>query len=336
MDFLSVVYFGNTLQAYLIALGIVTLSGFLGHSFKWIAEHSLARWVQKTETRVDDIILQKLHPHLISLIVLMGLRIAFSTLLFDSQLTLIIDETLFIATTFVISHAVGRFLEVLFEASQFSEDQFVPILRKAAQFAIWAIALILVLNHAGYNVTSLLAGLGLGGLAFAMASKDYVSNIFGGVTVFTDKTFHLKDRIRIGGHDGTIEEIGLRSTRLKTFDGTIVTIPNSLFTESMVENVSEAPLKKVSVNLKFPYETSVETLERVHTVLNELAKNHPQTEPESTVSVNNFDETGINVLFIFYIKNEVDTLKPLDAIHMDILRQFAKNKIKLVSLEKAD
>ena len=92
-------------------------------------------------------------------------------------------------------------------------DQFAPILRKGLRSLIWVLGLIMALNNAGYDVGALLAGVGIGGLAMATAAKDFVSNIFGGITVFVDKPFQVGDRIQIGGYDGTIEEIGIRSTR---------------------------------------------------------------------------------------------------------------------------
>lgn len=104
---------------------------------------------------------------------------------------------------------------------------------------------IVALNNAGYDVGALIAGLGIGGLALAMAARDTVSNVFGGFTIFTDRPFTLNDRIKVSGFDGTVDEIGIRSTRLRTLAGTLVTIPNSTFSESAVENVSAEPSRKV-------------------------------------------------------------------------------------------
>ena len=91
-------------------------------------------------------------------------------------------------------------------------DQFGPILRKGLRSAVWALGVIMALKNAGQDVGALLAGLGIGGLALAMAAKDFVSNIFGGITVFVDKPFRVGDRIQISGYDGNIEEIGIRFT----------------------------------------------------------------------------------------------------------------------------
>ena len=90
-------------------------------------------------------------------------------------------------------------------------------------------AIILGLNNAGYDVGAIVAGLGIGGLALALAAQDSVKNLFGGFTIFVDKPFKVKDRIKISGFDGAVEEIGIRSTRIRTLDGRMVTIPNSKF-----------------------------------------------------------------------------------------------------------
>ena len=92
---------------------------------------------------------------------------------------------------------------------------------------IWIIGIIVALNNAGYDVMALIAGLGIGGLALAMAAKDTVANVFGGFTIFTDRPFSMGDRIVISGFDGTVKEIGIRSTRLQTLAGREVSIPNS-------------------------------------------------------------------------------------------------------------
>ena len=116
--------------------------------------------------------------------------------------------------------------------------QFGPILQKTLRALVWILGIISGLTNAGYDVGALLAGVGIGGLAMAMAAKDFVANIFGGVTVFIDKPFTVGDRIKVNGIDGTVQEIGIRSTRLSTLENRMVTIPNHQFTDQMVENVT--------------------------------------------------------------------------------------------------
>ena len=137
-------------------------------------------------------------------------------------------------------------------------NQIGPILRKTVRSVVWILGVITAMNNAGFDVGALLAGVGIGGLAMAMAAKDFVANIFGGVTVFVDKPFKVGDRIVVDGIDGTVQEIGIRSSRLITLQGRMVTIPNNSFTNSPVENITAEPSRKVSVTLGLTYDTSPE------------------------------------------------------------------------------
>ena len=109
---------------------------------------------------------------------------------------------------------------------------------------------------------AMIAGLGIGGLALALAAQDSVKNIFAGIMIFLDKPFKITDRIKIDGHDGVVEEVGLRSTRIRTLEGRIVTIPNCTFTDNSVINVTSQPALKVKINLGLTYDTSEDDMQK--------------------------------------------------------------------------
>ena len=106
----------------------------------------------------------------------------------------------------------------------------------------------------------------------AFAAQDTIKNIFGGIMVFLDKPFKMKDRIKVNGWDGEVEEIGVRSTRLRTLEGRLVTIPNGQFSDNAVENVTLEPNRKVKISLGLTYETSHENMEKAMGLLQEIAK----------------------------------------------------------------
>jgi len=157
-------------------------------------------------------------------------------------------------------------------------------------------------------VGALLAGLGIGGLALAMAAKDTVANVFGGITIFTDKPFKINDRVKLNGFDGNITEIGIRSTRLKTLEGRIVTIPNSKFTDGMVENVTLEPSRKVVLNLGLVYDTSSAQMEKAMELLKEIGEKNPSTEENVLVGFNDFGASALGLIFIYYIRKDGDIL----------------------------
>ena len=183
-------------------------------------------------------------------------------------------------------------------------------------------AVILALDTAGYTVGAALAGLGIGGLALAMASKDTVANMFGGLTIFVDQPFKLNDRVKIAGFDGTIIDIGLRSTRLQTLEGRIVTIPNATFSESPVENVTREPSRKVAQTIGLTYDMTSDQMLEAMEVLRSIADDHEGTEEKIIVSFAGFGDFSMNILFIYYITKDADIVATQTDVNMKVLSTF--------------
>lgn len=209
------------------------------------------------------------------------------------------------------------------------DDHLLPILRKGTKIIVWALAIIVALNNAGYNVGAILAGLGIGGLALAMAAKDTVSNIFGGFTILTDRPFKIKDRIKVIGLDGIVEEIGLRSTRIRTLQGRSVLVPNSKFTDNPVENISSEPNRKVVLKLGLTYDMTEKQMNKALDILKKIASQNKNLEEKVIVSFNEFGDFALGILFIYYIKSGHDILTTQTEINSEILKQFNKNKLEM-------
>ena len=116
----------------------------------------------------------------------------------------------------------------------------------------------MVVQNLGYSVTSLIASLGVGGLALALAAKDTVANMFGSVVVFTDRPFQVGDWVEFAGIEGTVEEVGFRTTQLRRFDQSTVAVPNAMFSSTPIVNHSRRPLRRISMTVGVSYETSAE------------------------------------------------------------------------------
>ncbi|MCK4275285.1 MAG: mechanosensitive ion channel, partial [Phycisphaerae bacterium] len=122
------------------------------------------------------------------------------------------------------------------------DDQLVPLVRKTLRVFVVIVALLFIAqNIFEWNIGALVAGLGIGGLAFALAAKDMLANLFGSATIFADRPFAMGERVKIGEHDGLIEEVGFRSTRIRTLAGHLVTIPNATVANEMIENIGRRP-----------------------------------------------------------------------------------------------
>jgi MscS family membrane protein len=230
----------------------------------------------------------------------------------------------------LIDAVIGEYIVPLAEKTESSlDDQIIPVVRKGMRSVIWILGIIVALNNAGYDVGALIAGLGIGGLALAMAAKDSVANIFGGIMIFTDKPFKVGDRIKINGFDGSITEVGIRTSRMRTLEGRLVTIPNSQFTGDMVENVSAEPTRKVVLNLGLTYNTNANQMEQGIDLLKEIANKNEAVNNDYLVAFNAFGDFSLGLIFIYYINKGSDILNTQTAINLEILKQFKENDLEM-------
>lgn len=181
--------------------------------------------------------------------------------------------------------------------------QLIPLFSRAMKIVVIILGGLFILQNLNVDVTSLLAGMTLGGLAFSFAAKDTVANIFGSVTIFTDQSFKVGDLIKIGSVEGTVLSVGFRSTKLKTSYNSVVTIPNSKFTDSIVDNLSLRLHRKIETTIKLHCDTSLEKIENFCKSLKDLLLENEEVQKD-TFLVNFYDygESSLDILVKFYVK----------------------------------
>ena len=146
-------------------------------------------------------------------------------------------------------------LEKAQETDNKVDDVLIPMLHKIIKLAVFMIGLVLIASNIGVNVAGLVASLGIFGMAFALAAKDTVENIFGSITVLTDKPFEVGDFVSINGIDGIVEQIGLRSTRIRTFYKSQVNVPNSTLIKAIVDNYGRRNCRRIKTAISLTYDT---------------------------------------------------------------------------------
>jgi MscS family membrane protein len=337
MSFIENIYYGNSVEAWVIAFAIIFGAFLLGKVVYWTIGKFVKVLASKTKSKLDDILVDMLEEPSMLAIILGGFWFAFNSLNFPEGVMSFFNHAINFAIFMNIAWAISRFVDAIFteyliplaeKTESDFDDQILPIVMKGSNFIIWTLAIVIGLDNAGYNVGALLAGLGIGGLALAMAAKDTVANVFGGLMVFLDKPFKLKERIKISGFDGTVTEIGLRSTKIKTLAGTEVSIPNSTFTGSAIENISREPSRKVALNLGLVYDTSETDVEKAMDILRDIAAENLELIEESTpLGFNSFGDFSLGILFIYYIKKDSDILGTQTKINLEILKRFNKAKL---------
>ena len=321
----------NTLWDICISLLILIVGIAIARITYRIFGGSLKRLTGKTATKLDDILVDRLEEPLVLGIVVITAWWALERLHFAEGSQEFINHVFNVLVAInitwlvvrIVDAMVSEYLVPVVEKSESTiDDTILPILRKSVRFVLWTIGIVMGLNNAGYNVGALLAGVGIGGIAMAMAAKDFVSNIFGGVTVFLDKPFTSGDRIVINGFDGSVQEIGIRSTKLETLEGRRVTIPNNKFTASEVINISSEPWRKVKITLGLTYDTSADRIQEAVELLNAVVRDIPTIEDNHYATFDSFGDFSLNILFIYYIKKDEDVLNIQSSVNFAILKAF--------------
>jgi MscS family membrane protein len=330
-EYLARTYLGNTLQEWFLALLIILVAVVLAKVVYWFFKTIARRFTTKTRNKLDDLLIEVIEKPVTFIAIVVGAWYGINTLTISDSVDIWLNRVFHVLIVVTIAWLLTRLFDSF--ARQYLEplvadtdtdldEQLLPIVNKGTKSLIWILAIILALQNAGYDVAALLAGLGIGGLALAMAAKDTVANIFGGFTIFTDKPFTLNDRVQVSGFDGFVREVGLRSSRIETLDGRIVTIPNAKFADTPVENISAEPSRKVVVKLGLVYDTPPDKMELAMSTLKEIGTSNPNLEEKVLTAFTEFGDFAMDLLFIYFIKKDADILATQTEINLAILKRF--------------
>jgi MscS family membrane protein len=209
--------------------------------------------------------------------------------------------------------ALGLWIEDLVKKTENTlDDQLAPLATKTLKVFVVVFGVLIILQGFGFNVMSLLAGLGLGGLALALAAQDTAANVFGSITIILDRPFQVGDWVKIGDTEGNVEEIGFRSTRIRTFYQSVVSIPNSLMAKERIDNMGVRPCRRIRHNIGITYDTPnmklMQFMEQIRYYLNQ----NPQVKKDAiTVNFNLMGDYSLQVFVQFFVtaKDSVEEME---------------------------
>ena len=327
MEFLDEVYWNNSVKSYLVSIGIVVTSVVVAVLLRRLCRSWFKDLAEKTTTKLDDILLELIERPLIWLVVILGLFSGLNVLSLPEWLGSLLHKGMVLATALVVALALSRLIEIIFKeyieklASRTEsrlDDQVLPVLRKTSKAALWIMAVVIVLDNFGYDVMALITGLGLGGLALAMASKDTLSNILGGFTIFMDRPFEVGDAVSVKGVKGSVEEVGLRATRIRTYDGALVTIPNSSAADSVIENISARPTMRVLFKLGLVYDTPADKCRKAVELIGKVIEEAEGTCREPSVHFVAFGDSALEYQVIYHVETSASLLEVKHAVNLGI------------------
>ena len=329
--------------------GLQVAQFFLSLFVLWLVGRIAKAWLNKLASGMDEkqgvraVLLRCIGKGLPLVGIWGGLRLGVVFISLGSSEDIVLtslDVLLTVAVGLLVYYLVevpDRWLRAQTEKTESKfDDMLVPIVRKSMRVTVVLFAVVSIAQTLSDKpVSALIAGLGLGGLAFALAAQDTIKNLFGSLVIFTDKPFGLGDRISFDGHDGTIEEVGLRSTRLRRSDGHLVTIPNGELANSTIHNIAKRPFIRRILTLGLTYDTSPEKVRQAKEILEELLKDHEGLDPEGErlprVHFSDFSASSMDLKCIYWYHPPAywDYMEFSEKLNLEILTRFKEAGIEL-------
>jgi len=328
-------YFGNSLyQVALFFVAIVT-AFVLGKVVYYFFKTKARVAAEKSKSKIDDLLIGSIEKPLIFFLIVAGIGIGLKILTipqwFAGTTGTIINILVTIGATWVVVNLVDASIKLYLKplvASTDSklDDQLIPIISKTLKWLIVLFAFLLIVSSFGYDVTAILAGLGIGGLAIAFAAQETISEVFGGLNIFISKPFVVGDWVDFEGIVGQVENVSLRHTTIRNLDKRKVIIPNSKISKGVVVNISSAPARKMMIDLGLTYETPAAKVKKAIAIVTDIVNKHPDCEKDPIVQFSEFKDFSLNILVIYYAAND-KWFQARHDVNMAIKEAFDKNKI---------
>ena len=299
---------GEPLWKYVASLLYILIAFYAARLVDWLACVWLKRLAAKTETLLDDLLLALLHGpvRLLTFVIFLDLGLTIfewsdtAKLYFSKGFILIVAGSL----TYLAIKVINLFLDVwkrrtTREGDRKFDEQLFSVIRRSLVAFIIIVAVLVTAQNLGINITAVITSLSIGGLAVGLAAQDTLGNLFGAVAVFVDKPFRVGDQIKLDGAEGTVEAIGMRSTRVRNPDGQLVAVPNKTMGNAIITNLTNRANIKTSMDLLLAESLPADKVKRALALLKEIYGNHPMTA-DLSISFNKFAGQNININIVHW------------------------------------
>ena len=304
--------------------------------FRVVMRKTVYKLAKKTVTTVDDDILEAVKRPIDFLFIIIGFNFAIAILQLEQNIHASLDQLIRSGFIVVIFWAIINILNHLSVNIHQIKNRFGDKINadvsnfiiKSMRFFVLVLGFIAVLQEWGYNVSGFLASLGLVGMAFALAAKDTAGNLFGSLVIFTDKPFKIGDWIKTPEVEGTIEKIGIRSTKVRTFAQALVSVPNGTLANSAILNWSRMGKRRVKTTLGLTYGTSGESLENIIKEIKEMLQNNPDIHQDTIhIYFSAFGESSLNIFCYYFTKNTnwAEFMRVREATYLSIMKIVDNN-----------
>lgn len=282
-EYLDRVYFQNTTLDYLIALGGILLGLLLIKAFKGLILKRVGKWAEKTTSTAASLV-KGIERFIIPALYVLTFYAGFHYLLLSERVTNILHIATTVVITFLAIRLISSFIMVVVRSYFRRQDEGEERVRQLGglmiivNIIIWVIGLLFLFENMGFDVTAVVAGLGIGGIAIALAAQNILGDLFNYFVIFLDRPFEIGDFIIIDEKKGVVDFIGIKTTRLKSLSGEQLVFSNSDLTNSRIHNYKRMERRRISFSIGVIYQTTHENLQKIPAVLQSIVEEQEQAE----------------------------------------------------------
>jgi small-conductance mechanosensitive channel len=333
-EFLTQTYWDNTIESYLIALGILIIGVMLVKILQKIVLYRLKKWAEKTDTNLDNLLVKSIEKSIIPLLFFGVFYSAVTSLTIIPRVSKIIEiASLFITTFFIVRFIASSILITLtyFIKKQERGEEKARQLRGMTvliNIFVWVIGLVFIMDNLGFDISAVIAGLGIGGIAIALAAQTILGDLFSYFVIFFDRPFEVGDFITVQDKVGTVEYTGIKTTRIRALTGEQLVFSNTDLTNSRIHNFKKMQERRVVFKLGVVYQTIAAQLEEIPKVVREIIESHSDVRFDRGHFAS-YGDFSLNFEFVYFVIGS-DYVKYMDtqqSINLKIYNEFEKRKI---------
>ncbi len=336
---LDSIYINNSVGEYLLALSLWIVISASAWIFHKVVKDKISLMSKKTDTLIDDVIVKALSLLEIRFFIITGLFVSVELILVTNDL---IRDVIFYSFILYLSYEVIKIAngvinlvicsksDKLKSSGRTSFASALPFFGDILKVIIFILVLLSVLSNLGVNVNAIIAGLGIGGLAFAFAFQKILADLFGAFVIFIDQPFSTGDSVSIGDISGSIEKVGFKTTKIRSFDGQLIIVPNEKLTTADVMNYDKVERRRVNFLIPVSYESSNEHLDNIGDYVKDVIGKIPKTT-FARCDIGGMDEHSISYYVYYYVETPDwdEYFKIKKQVMLSVIKELKNKQIPL-------
>src|SRR5437667_910378 len=304
----GIAIFGQPLWKYVASLIYILLAFYVSKLIDWVTRVWLKKIAARTGVRLHDLLLEVLEGPIKIVVFVLFLIIGLNIFDWPANVKLYLSKALILIVAASLTYLAIKIVNLLLdlwrahtahEADRQFNDQLFSVLRKGLNTFVIVVAIMMAAQNIGINITAAITSLSIGALAVGLAARDTLANLFGAVAVFADKPFRIGDQIKLDAAEGIVEDVGLRSTRVRHPEGHLIAVPNKTIGNAAISNLTRRTAIKTNMNLSLPHNLPAQKVKRALELLGEIYRGHPMTR-QAWISFNQFAGANLNVLIVHW------------------------------------